>query len=47
MKNKIKCDVATCKHNNCDKNCIEIKGTTKIKSSDNRRLFNLLKKQTN
>ena len=33
--------------NNCYKNCIEIKGTTKIKPSDNRRLFNLLKKQNN
>ena len=38
-----------CKHNkeNCDNNCIEIKGTTKIKPSDQRRLFNLLKKQNN
>lgn len=31
----------------CNNDCIEIKGTTKIKPSDKRRLFNLLKKQNN
>ena len=43
----IRCKYCKKDKNNCDKNCIEIKGTTKIKSSDNRRLFNLLKKQNN
>lgn len=35
------------KKDNCNKKCIEIKGTTKIKSSDKRRIFNLLKQQNN
>jgi len=43
----IKCNY--CKQNNinCNKNCIEIKGTTRIKPNDNRRIFNLIKKQNN
>ncbi|MCM1371058.1 MAG: hypothetical protein NC181_04145 [Clostridium sp.] len=45
--NNIKCKY--CKQNmqNCNKDCIEIKGTTKVSSEDSRRLFNLLKKQNN
>ncbi len=38
-----------CKYcrNKCNKKCIEIKGTTKLKNSDKRRIFNLIKKQYN
>lgn len=36
-----------CKNNNCDKNCVEIKGTSKIEPSEKRRIFNLIKKQNN
>ena len=43
----IRCKYCKQDNQNCDKECIEIKGTTKIKASDKRRLFNLLKKQNN
>lgn len=32
---------------NCNKECIEIKGTTKLKPSDKRRIYNLIKRQNN
>lgn len=43
----IKCKYCNQKRMNCDNNCIEIKGTTKIKQSDRRRIFNLVKKENN
>lgn len=43
----IKCNYCKQKTDNCDKECIEIKGTTRIKNSHRRRIFNLLKKQYN
>ena len=45
--NSIKCKY--CKQNidKCNKNCIEIKGTTRMKNSDRRRIFNLIKKEYN
>lgn len=45
--NSIKCKY--CKQNKslCNNNCIEIKGTTRIKQSDKRRIFNLVKKENN
>ena len=43
----IKCKYCNQKQNFCDKKCIEIKGTTKLKQSDNRRIFNLVKHQKN
>lgn len=43
----IRCKYCKKDSTNCDKNCIEIKSTTKIKAKDKRRLFNLLKKQNN
>jgi hypothetical protein len=45
--NGMKCKY--CKQNDkfCNENCIEIKGTTKMKQSDKRRIFNLIKKENN
>ncbi len=45
--NSIKCKY--CKQNisNCNKSCIEIKGTTRMKNSDKRRIFNLIKNEYN
>lgn len=43
----IKCKYCKQDQNNCDYDCIEIKGTTKIKNSDRRRIFNLVKKEKN
>lgn len=43
----IRCKYCKQDKENCNNDCIEIKGTTRIKSSDKRRLFNLLKKQNN
>lgn len=43
----IKCNYCYKDKNNCNQDCIEIKGTTKLKPKDKRRLFNLLKKQNN
>ena len=43
----IKCKYCMQTFDNCDKNCIEIKGTTKLKTSDKRRIFNLIKKEKN
>lgn len=43
----VKCNYCHQNINNCNKNCIEIKGTTKIKSKHKRRIFNLIKKQNN
>ena len=45
--NSIKCKY--CKQNisNCNKSCIEIKGTTRMKKSDRRRIFNLIKNEYN
>lgn len=45
--NEIKCKYCKKDINICDKNCIEIKGTSRIKNSDARRIFNLLKKENN
>lgn len=45
--NSIKCKYCNQNKNNCNNNCIEIKGTTKIKAKDSRRLFNLIKKEYN
>lgn len=43
----IKCKYCKQNPSDCDKDCIEIKGTTKINSSDKRRIFNLVKKEKN
>lgn len=40
----IKCFYCSKDITNCSQDCIEIKGTSKIKPKDKRRLFNLLKK---
>lgn len=45
--NEIKCKYCHYDPRDCLKNCIEIKGITKISTSDKRRIFNLLKKQYN
>ena len=45
--NSIKCKYCRQTINNCNNNCIEIKGTSIIKNSDRRRIFNLVKKQKN
>lgn len=45
--NSIKCSYCHKDKNNCHQNCVEIKGTTKLKSKDKRHLFNLLKQQNN
>lgn len=43
----IRCNYCSQTIKSCNKECIEIKGTTKIKPEHNRRIFNLLKKQNN
>lgn len=43
----IKCKYCKQSNNSCDNNCIEIKGTSHIKNSDRRRIFNLVKKENN
>ena len=43
----IKCFYCSKDINNCGQDCVEIKGTSKLKPKDKRRLFNLLKKQNN
>lgn len=45
--NSIKCSYCIKNKSNCTQDCVEIKGTTKLKSEDKRRLFNLLKQQNN
>ena len=45
--NSIKCKYCSQNKNNCNKNCIEIKGTTKINSKDSRRLLKINKKEYN
>lgn len=45
--NSIKCSYCKNNINNCNKDCIEIKGTTKLKNSHKRRIFNLIKKEKN
>lgn len=45
--NSIKCKYCKQKQNNCNKDCIEIKGTTHLSNSDKRRIFNLIKKENN
>ena len=45
--NDIKCKYCHYKPQNCNKDCVEIKGITKLSSKDQRRIFNLLKKQYN
>lgn len=45
--NNLKCKYCKKDVNNCDKDCIEIKGTTRIKPSHQRQIFNLLKQQKN
>ncbi len=44
---KMRCDYCFKNKDNCNKECLEIKGTTKIKSSHTRQIFNLLKKAKN
>lgn len=43
----IKCNYCKKNPNSCNKDCIEIKGTTHIKNKDKRRIFNLLKNENN
>ena len=43
----IKCKYCYQKEEQCNNDCIEIKGTTKISSSHSRRLFNLIKNEYN
>lgn len=43
----IKCFYCSKDITNCGQYCVEIKGTSKLKPKDKRRLFNLLKKQNN
>ena len=43
----IKCKYCNKNKENCNKKCIEIKGTTRIKNEHKRRIFNLLKQQNN
>lgn len=43
----IRCKYCFKSKTNCDKKCIEIKGTTKIENTDSRRMFNLIKKENN
>lgn len=43
----IKCQYCYQSKFECNKKCIEIKGTTKIKNSEKRRIFNLIKKEKN
>lgn len=45
--NNIKCRYCHKNNNSCNKDCIEIKGTTKISNTDRRRIFNLVKKENN
>ena len=45
--NSIKCKYCHQNISKCNKNCIEIKGTTKIKNKDKRRIFNLVKNEYN
>lgn len=45
--NSIKCKYCKQNKDSCDNDCIEIKGTTRIKNSDKRRIFNLVKKENN
>ncbi len=45
--NSIKCSYCSKHNKSCDTNCVEIKGTTRLRAKDKRRLFNLLKKQNN
>lgn len=45
--NDLKCKYCNQNIEKCDKNCIEIKATTKLKQADRRRIFNLVKKQNN
>ena len=43
----IKCKYCKQDSKKCNNDCIEIKGTTKIKNSERRRIFNLVKKENN
>lgn len=45
--NSIKCKYCRQSVNYCNKNCVEIKGTTHLNKCDNRRIFNLVKKENN
>lgn len=45
--NDLKCKYCNQNKENCNSDCIEIKATTKLKQSDRRRIFNLVKKQNN
>ena len=44
---KIKCNYCKNNNNECNKDCLEIKGTTKLKNSHRRWIYNLVKKQNN
>jgi hypothetical protein len=44
---KIKCKYCKQCNNNCNKKCIEIKGTSKISNEEKRWIFNLVKKENN
>lgn len=43
----IKCKYCKQNTNNCNRDCVEIKGISRIKNSDRRRIFNLVKKEKN
>ena len=45
--NSIKCKYCKQEIDKCNKSCIEIKGTTRMKKSDRRRIFNLIKNEYN
>lgn len=45
--NEIKCKYCHQEKNTCNKKCLELKGTTKIKPVHKRQMFNLIKKQKN
>lgn len=45
--NNIKCKYCKKENNNCDKDCIEIKGNTRLKPNHRRWIYNLEKKENN
>lgn len=44
---KIKCNYCSCDKDNCDKKCLEIKGTTKLSKAHRRWIYNLNKRYNN
>lgn len=45
--NEIKCKYCKQEKENCNKKCLEIKGTSRIKPKHKRQMFNLIKKEKN